>query len=311
MKKIVGYLVFLVLVNNVYGQLNASLKKDYQRKGHLTKSLFYLKSNQQRNYVFVIAHRGDWRNAPENSLEAIKLCVDKGVDIVEVDVSETKDGELVVFHDKKLDRTTSGKGRLKSTTLKELKTLVLRDGLGRKTRHKIPTLKEVLWYAKGKILLDLDIKTNVSFEKVAKLLKETNTAQQVIIRSYRPLKEAQNYYGNSLVDVNYIPGIRKGTLSVKSFIAAFEKVINPVAFSVKFPVFTSREKAIFKELIKRKNRLWVHAITASRSGGHDDEKALINPDEAWGWLIAQGVSMIQTDRPELLLNYLRRKKLHE
>lgn len=48
-------------------------------------------------------------------------------------------------------------------------------------------------------------------------------------------------------------------------------------------------------------------------GGHDDDRAveLHQPDESWGWIIAQGAKLIQTDRPALLLEYLRNKKLHD
>ena len=55
--------------------------------------------------VLVASHRGDWRNACENSIEAIDNAVKMGVDIVEVDLARTKDGHLILMHDSKLDRT--------------------------------------------------------------------------------------------------------------------------------------------------------------------------------------------------------------
>ena len=60
--------------------------------------------------TLIAAHRGDWRNACENSLEAIENAIRMGVDIVEVDLQRTKDGELILMHDRKLDRTTTGYG---------------------------------------------------------------------------------------------------------------------------------------------------------------------------------------------------------
>ena len=78
----------------------------------LIKSL----KNADSDRVIVVAHRGDWRNAPENSLQAIKNCIDMGVDIVEIDVRETKDGHLVLMHDKTINRTTNGKGKVNSWT---------------------------------------------------------------------------------------------------------------------------------------------------------------------------------------------------
>ena len=61
-----------------------------------------------RDYVFVTMHRGDWRNAPENSVGAIEGSIAKGADIVELDVSATKDGEYVLLHDGTLDRGFKG-----------------------------------------------------------------------------------------------------------------------------------------------------------------------------------------------------------
>ena len=60
--------------------------------------------------MLVVSHRADWRNAPENSLQGIRNCIDMGVDMVEIDLKKTKDGHLVVMHDKTINRTMTGKG---------------------------------------------------------------------------------------------------------------------------------------------------------------------------------------------------------
>lgn len=66
--------------------------------------------NPDSKDVLVVSHRGDWRNACENSVEAVRNASRMGVDIVEIDLGRTKDGELIVMHDDKVDRTTTGKG---------------------------------------------------------------------------------------------------------------------------------------------------------------------------------------------------------
>jgi len=108
--------------------------------------------NSNNNQVMVVAHRGDWRNAPENSLQAIENCITMGVDIVEIDVRETKDGVLVLMHDETIDRTTTGKGKVSELAWEYLQTLNLRDGIGHSTPHKIPTLEEALLLTKDKNL---------------------------------------------------------------------------------------------------------------------------------------------------------------
>ena len=64
--------------------------------------------SRSTNSVLVVAHRGDWRNFPENSLEGIENAIKMGVDIVELDVQRTQDGVLILMHDETLNRTTTG-----------------------------------------------------------------------------------------------------------------------------------------------------------------------------------------------------------
>ena len=64
----------------------------------------------------VVAHRGDWRYAPENSIAAIEHSIDVGVDVVELDLQMTKDSVLIVMHDGTLNRTTTGKGKVNEWT---------------------------------------------------------------------------------------------------------------------------------------------------------------------------------------------------
>ena len=88
--------------------------------------------------VLVVAHRGDWRYAPENSIAAIEHSIAVGVDIVELDLQLSKDSVLFVIHDSKLERTTSGKGRISDWTADSLRTLKLKNGAGIRTMHSLP-----------------------------------------------------------------------------------------------------------------------------------------------------------------------------
>ncbi|MGO3307535.1 MAG: glycerophosphodiester phosphodiesterase family protein, partial [Sphingobacterium sp.] len=68
--------------------------------------------NENSDKVFVVAHRADWRNFPENSIGAIRSAIAMGVDVLELDVQRSKDGVLVLMHDATVNRTTSGKGKV-------------------------------------------------------------------------------------------------------------------------------------------------------------------------------------------------------
>lgn len=113
-------------------------------------------SQNDKNNILVVSHRADWRNAPENSLQAIHNCIEMGVDMVEIDLKKTKDGHLILMHDKTIDRTTTGKGKPEDYTLQEIKRLSLKNGAGHKTRHKVPTFEEVMTLCKGKVMVNVD-----------------------------------------------------------------------------------------------------------------------------------------------------------
>ena len=121
-------LVLILLI--VFGcQEHHKTVNSFKKKLDIKALITNLEDSKNKD-VIVVAHRGDWRNAPENSMQAIKNCIDMGVDMVEIDVRETKDGELVLMHDLTIDRTTNAKGFVKDWTLDSLKTLKLIDGLG-------------------------------------------------------------------------------------------------------------------------------------------------------------------------------------
>ncbi|MDG6900933.1 MAG: glycerophosphodiester phosphodiesterase [Nitrososphaerota archaeon] len=101
---------------------------------------------------FVVGHRGAAGLEPENTLRSIARAIDVGVDAVEVDVRRTKDGELVVIHDPTVNRTTNGKGRVNSFTLKDLRALDAGKG------ERVPTFRELCAAVKGKVELFVEIK---------------------------------------------------------------------------------------------------------------------------------------------------------
>lgn len=75
-------------------------------------SMVLITQNKEDHSVLVLAHRGDWRNAPENSLKAYQNCIDQGIEMIEIDLSMSKDGYIVIMHDVTLGRTTNRKGKV-------------------------------------------------------------------------------------------------------------------------------------------------------------------------------------------------------
>jgi len=105
------------------------------------------------------AHRGDCRVAPENTLPAIRLAVEKGAHQIEFDVQMSKDGRLVIMHDHTLDPTTNGKGPVGDLTFAELRALDAGSWKGKRfAGTKIPTFREVLQAVPPEILLNCHLR---------------------------------------------------------------------------------------------------------------------------------------------------------
>jgi len=110
--------------------------------------------------LMIAAHRGDHGHAPENSLAAIEAAIAKGADIVEIDVAVTSDGTPVLMHDQTVDRATTGKGRVEDKTASEVAALRLKRRDGQPSDEAPPTLARALALACGRILVDLDLKSD-------------------------------------------------------------------------------------------------------------------------------------------------------
>ena len=263
------------------------------------------------NKTIVIAHRADWRNAPENSLKAIQSCIDMGVDVVELDIRMTKDSTLVIMHDAQVDRTTNGKGLVKELTLDSLKSLrLLTKKNGSVTEYQVATLKEVLALCKDKIVIDFDVK-GAPMDLLLAEINEFGSMNQSLFLGYTNYQETTERMGDELPNVIYAVGMHSGMKDLKSFMNSFsEGGYTPQMFAPKFKVDTDPIVGYFDQIKEMGSRIWIHTITASRSGKHHDDLAVEDPDAAYGWLLERGVTVFQTDRPQLLLDYLRDKNLH-
>jgi glycerophosphoryl diester phosphodiesterase len=133
----------------------------------------------------IYAHRGASSAAPENTLAAFQLALDQGADGIELDVMLSRDHQLVVIHDDKVDRTTNGTGRVRDLTLAELKALDAGGG------EKIPTLEEVLTRFGGRFLINIELKNySTPFDTlpvdVARMVKDHNVTDSILISSFNP-----------------------------------------------------------------------------------------------------------------------------
>ena len=144
----------------------------------------------------VVGHRGYRARYPENTLVSFQAAVDAGVQMVELDIHLTSDDALIVIHDDRLDRTTTGTGPVCRHSLAELKKLDAGSWFdARFTGEPIPTLAEVLRVLNGRVLVNIEIKSTAGkspckpgqIEKVLlDLLKRENAFSTVLVSSFDP-----------------------------------------------------------------------------------------------------------------------------
>jgi glycerophosphoryl diester phosphodiesterase len=261
--------------------------------------------NYERNKVLVAAHRGDWKNYPENSLEGIKSCIDRGIDVVEIDVQKTSDGSFILMHDPTVRRTTNGKKRVSSYSLSEITKLRLRDKNGKLTSFKVPTVEEALKIAKGNIILNLD-KSGGHFKELLILIEKYNCGQNVILKGDGPAEFFRNSASIDKSGTLFMPIIMGRRTDIDTF------VMNSQASLIEVLLRTDSDAICKRELLNKLNNLnckiWYNALFNSISGGHTESQNAIS---AWKWFIDHDAKVIQTDYPFELLQYLIDNGLHD
>jgi len=141
--------------------------------------------------IKIVAHRGASGTAPENTFAAFEKALESGVDAIEIDVHQTKDGQIVIIHDETLDRTTSGKGSVSEKSFKELKNLDAGSWFEAKfSNEKIPLFSDFLDFAKNKTEIIVEVKYgSQKYPEIEKnvwnLLKAQNIADNSVVSSSR------------------------------------------------------------------------------------------------------------------------------
>ena len=276
-----------------------------------------------RDYVFVAMHRGDWRNYPENSKDAILSCIALGADIVELDAQMTKDGHFVLLHDRSLDRTTNGKGKVEDHTLAEIKQLKLKKNQGGKdaevTEYGILTLEEALALTKGKILINIDKFTAHPYE-ILKVVEKAGAMKDVLVKSTHSPAEAKNLFKEYWKFVEsgellYMPVVQfcwKKHAHASRILPQWLAEEPRKASMYEICMDSDAEAANLSAVRKAPGapRIWINTMWDTLNAGRGDVRGFTNPDLTWGWSLSQGATMLQTDYGAELLVYLNRIGRH-
>ncbi|PWS28352.1 glycerophosphodiester phosphodiesterase [Pedobacter yonginense] len=170
----------------IFASCKPEEKVHHYIKFNKTADLYqFLKWSAENRFPLISAHRGGpMPGFPENCIETFNNATTYNPLIIEFDIAYSKDSVLVIMHDDKLDRTSTGKGAIGNYTYEELTTFNLKDNDGKVTDYKIPTLDSVLSWSKGKVLLTIDLKRGVSYAKVIQKVRQYKVESNSIIITY-------------------------------------------------------------------------------------------------------------------------------
>lgn len=233
-------------------------------------------------HIAVIAHRGEHRAHPENTLPAIQAAIDAGADFVELDVRTTSDGHLVLMHDGKVDRTTNGAGLVREMTFDQIRALDAGSKFSPQfAGTRVPSFAEALALAHGKIGVYVDSKDIAPADLVSALTGADMLDRVVIYGGAGFLKKVQALS----------PALK--IMPEADSAAALEKLLADLK-----PRVVAFDAGDFKD----------DAITLAKHAGaaiYVDRLGAADNPAAWQDAIDRGAAGIQTDRPAELVEYLR------
>ncbi len=272
-----------------------------------SKSLF----ENAKNGPLVCAHRGvSSADIPCNTLSAFKVALEQGADIIELDVSKSRDGKFYVFHPG-MEKAHLGLpmllSRLSSKSINRLHFLN-QDNVP--TVCKINTLEEILTFLKGKCYINID-KFWIDIPGISEIIRKTGVENQVIVKTdttEKYLKQVAEY----APDFMFMPIVsKKDDITDKLTADGVNCIGAEVLFKLESDEVCSKE--YIDSMHKKGKIVWVNSIVynhkAVLSAGHTDNIAVTGEkDRGWGWLIDRNFDIIQTDWCLMLKNYIEEKK---
>lgn len=232
--------------------------------------------------IVVMAHRGASAVAPENTLVAYEKAIEMGADYAELDVRQTKDGAIVLMHDKTVYRTTGVKGFVWDFTLDELKQLEAGSWFGEEFRGEpIPTLEEVIRQVKGRMKLNIEVKISENepgiVQKVVDIIRAEGFSEECIITSF-DMETVKTFKAIA-------PNLRTGLI--------FDKEYRSDVFEGNWEILSSNHELVDETFMQ-----------LARNSGKKIYAWTVNDREEMLRLIGLGVDGIITNKPDLLKSVL-------
>ena len=260
------------------------------------------------DHKIIVAHRGvAGGNIPCNTLPAYETALKQGADMIEVDLSRTADGQLVIFHPGMEPVHLFSNRRIPRMTLEEVKKLRYANYDNTETQFGLVMFDEVLEQFKGRCYINVD-KFWGCPEDIYRAVKKHGMEEQILVKSNLSEKVLK-VLEDLAPELPFVPIVSETHPMHEELM---NRNINYVGAEVLFKQDDSEvaSDAFIEKMHKDGKLVWVNSIIydyrAQLSGGHSDDTALCESmEKGWGWLGDKGFDFIQTDWPGMLVQYLK------
>ncbi|MGL2995066.1 glycerophosphodiester phosphodiesterase family protein [Flavobacterium sp. TSSA_36] len=259
-------------------------EKEFRINFNSVKELQKFLTYSEKSYPLVSAHRGGpMPGFPENCTATFQNAIGYTPLIIETDIALSKDSVLVMMHDDKLDRTTTGTGLIGNYTYDALQAFNLKDTQGKTTPYKIETLDQVLQWGKGKVIFNLDIKKGVPMQMIVDAVRRNKAEAYSVIITYNANQaaEAARLAPDLMISVS-----ARGKEDVERMEALGVKADKMVAF-----VGTSAPNPEVYGYLHSRN---ISCIVGTM--GNIDKSAAAKGDVLYYQLVANGATILSSDR---------------
>ena len=257
-----------------------------------------------KDHLIVVAHSGvSGGNVPSNTILSFEIALAQGADMVEMDLSMSSEGVLIIFHPDEEEMHLRKKICLSNMPYEEI----------RKLRYPysdfgIPTFDEVLEQLKGRCYINVD-KFWDHPKEIYHAIKRHNMLEQIVVKS-APSKEVFRFLEEVATDLPFLPIVKNTYPQHEELL---KRNINYVG--AEFVFETEDAEVASEEMIERMHRsgklVWGNAIylnpTHPLSAGHSDNTAVAgDTDKGWGWFVDRNFDIVQTDWTMMMIDYLKR-----
>lgn len=264
---------------------------------------------KSKENIIIVAHRGACGgNIPCNTLASYEIALKQGADMIEVDVSCSKDGKLFLFHPGMEKAHLNKLIWLKMMPFDKISKLKYVNFDNTKTQFGISSFDDFLEQFKGRCYINID-KFWDNPEKIYKTIKRHNMTDQMLVKS-KISDKVISVLENLCPELPFIPIVSESHPMHKELM---NKNINYIGAEVLFEKDDSPLAGNeFIDMMHNDGKLvWVNSIIydycRQLSGGHSDDSALtVSEDFGWGWLADREFDFIQTDWTMMLVDYLKR-----